>query len=234
MPLSPLRVLRTFRYAMYFDGVDDYVRTVSTVSLSTPLTVAIRFNHIDKFNILTLVANSGPGWTTLGFRFFVNTWSTLDRKLIIEVGTGTSGSGLASSPNAVQPNTWNHGVAVISSGSSSLWLNGLKVTSGSLLDFTKSDYIYIGTMAGSHYFHGYMAQVLLYSRVLSDSEIQFNYSNPDNPVKDGLVLWLRAHPDNIKDIDGDGLLEWLDLSGYGNHGKIYGATLVKLIRDPVR
>jgi hypothetical protein len=80
----------------------------------------------------------------------------------------------------------------------------------------------------------YSACVLIYSRPLSDSEITWNYSNPDNPIRNGLVLWLQAHPDNIRDIDGDGVLEWLDLSGYGNHGKIYGATLVKLIRDPVR
>jgi hypothetical protein len=48
------------------------------------------------------------------------------------------------------------------------------------------------------------------------------------------VLWLQAHPDYIKDIDGDGIPEWIDLSGYGNHGKIYGAQLVQLIKTPAR
>jgi hypothetical protein len=75
---------------------------------------------------------------------------------------------------------------------------------------------------------------MIYSRILSETEISWNYVNPDNPIRNGLVLWLRAHPDYIKDIDGDGVLEWIDLSGFNNHGKIYGATLVKLIRDPVR
>jgi len=47
-------------------------------------------------------------------------------------------------------------------------------------------------------------------------------------------LWLKADPQYVKDIDGDGILEWIDLSGYGNHGKIYGAQLVQLIKTPVR
>jgi hypothetical protein len=48
------------------------------------------------------------------------------------------------------------------------------------------------------------------------------------------VLWLQADPSDVKDIDGDGILEWLDLSGYNNHGKIYGAQLVELIKTPPR
>jgi len=234
MPLPPRRVLRTFKYAMYFNGVNNNVRTVSTISLSTPITVMAWFSHVDKFNILTLVANSVSGATTLGFRFFVNLYETQDRRLVIEVGDGTSGSSLYTSVNAVQPGVWNHGVAVINSGNSSLWLNGQKLASGSLPDITKTDYVYIGTMAGSFYFYGYISQVLIYSRALSDSEIQWNYQYPDNPVKNGLVLWLQADPQYVKDIDGDGRLEWIDLSGNNNHGKIYGARLVQLIRAPAR
>jgi len=234
MPLTPRRVLKQFRYAMYFDGVDDYVRTVSTISLSTPITVVVWFSHIDKYNVLALVANAGAGYYALGFRFFVNTYGTQDRRLRIEAATGTSGSDLSTPVNAVQPGVWNHGTAVINSGNSSLWLNWQKLDSGSLLDFTKTDYVYIGTIAGSFYFHGYISHVLIYSRALSDSEIWQNYNCPENPVRDGLVLWLHADPAYVKDIDNDGVLEWIDLSGYNNHGKIYGATLVQLIKSASR
>jgi hypothetical protein len=45
MPLSARRVLRTFRYAMYFDGVDDYVvvssSMVGSVISRAPLTINI-------------------------------------------------------------------------------------------------------------------------------------------------------------------------------------------------
>jgi len=70
--------------------------------------------------------------------------------------------------------------------------------------------------------------VLLYSRPLTDEEILWNYNNPDNPVRRGLVLWL--HWDSIDPAKG----VWYDKSGYGNHGKIYGATLVKIVKSPRR
>ena len=73
-------------------------------------------------------------------------------------------------------------------------------------------------------------QLLVYTRDLSDSEVQWNYLYPDNPVRNGLYVWLQADPNYIKDIDGDGVLEWVDLSGYGNHGKVYGAMLVELVK----
>jgi len=77
-------------------------------------------------------------------------------------------------------------------------------------------------------------QLLVYTRALSDSEIAWNYNYPDNPVRNGLVVWLQADPAYVKDIDGDGVLEWIDLSGFGNRGKIYGAQLVQLIKPTQR
>jgi hypothetical protein len=77
-------------------------------------------------------------------------------------------------------------------------------------------------------------QLLIYTRDLSDSDIAWNYNYPDNPIRNGLVLWLQAHPAYIKDIDNDGRLEWIDLSGYGNHGKIYGATLQQIVLNQKR
>jgi len=73
-------------------------------------------------------------------------------------------------------------------------------------------------------------QLLIYTRDLADKDIEWNFKNPDNPIRNGLYVWLQAHPDYIKDIDGDGVLEWVDLSGNNNHGKIYGAQLVELVK----
>jgi len=74
----------------------------------------------------------------------------------------------------------------------------------------------------------------MYNRALSDEENWWNYENPDDLVADGLVLSLYAHPNNIQDIDNDGILEWIDLSGHGNHAKLYGARLVELVKEPAR
>jgi hypothetical protein len=78
------------------------------------------------------------------------------------------------------------------------------------------------------FFLGFIAQVLIYSRALSGSEIQYNYQNPNNPITNGLVLWLQADP---KYISGN---TWLDLSGYGNNGTIYNAQLIQLEKTPAR
>jgi len=79
-------------------------------------------------------------------------------------------------------------------------------------------------------------QLLIYKdKALSDSEVEWNYKYPDNPIRDKLFVWLRADPNNIRDIDGDGVLEWIDLSGYNNHGKIYGgAQLVQPVKSAIR
>jgi hypothetical protein len=69
--------------------------------------------------------------------------------------------------------------------------------------------------------------ILIYSRALSDSEIIHNMSNPNNPIRNGLVLWLDARAcDTSKNIC------W-DLSGNGNHGTMYGVQIVSL-SNPVR
>jgi hypothetical protein len=64
--------------------------------------------------------------------------------------------------------------------------------------------------------------ILIYSRPLSDAEIRYNMSNPNNPIRDGLVLWLDARAcDTSKNI-------CYDLSGNGNHGTMYNVSIVTL------
>jgi hypothetical protein len=76
-------------------------------------------------------------------------------------------------------------------------------------------------------FKGYIAQVLIYSRVLPGSEIMHNMSNPNNPIRDKLVLWLDARAcDTSKNI-------CYDLSGNNNHGTMYNVQIVSL-SNPVR
>lgn len=60
--------------------------------------------------------------------------------------------------------------------------------------------------------------VRVYSRILSQDEIQSNMSNPYNPVSDGLELWLP-----IKNGYGNTIV---DYSGNGNNGKVYNAMWV--------
>jgi len=79
----------------------------------------------------------------------------------------------------------------------------------------------------TQYKQGYLASILIYSRALSSSEIIHNMLNPNNPIRDGLVLWLDARAcDTSKNI-------CYDLSGNGNHGTMYNVQIVTL-SNPVR
>ncbi|MEM4846475.1 MAG: hypothetical protein QW794_01790, partial [Thermosphaera sp.] len=57
--------------------------------------------------------------------------------------------------------------------------------------------------------------VRIYSRALADEEILWNFYYPDNPVRNGLVLWL--HWDSIDTASN----VWYDKSGFGNHARLY-------------
>jgi len=65
-------------------------------------------------------------------------------------------------------------------------------------------------------FLGTIALVRIYNRVLSEDEVRWNYLHPDNPVRDGLVLWLKMD-------EGEGT-KVFDYSGNDNDGTIHGAT----------
>jgi hypothetical protein len=234
MPLSPRRVLRQFRYAVFYDGVDDYVLVSSGMIGSVVSSAPLTFNVI-----LYVFPERGRTFTyistyTRAYYGFILQKININR-LAFYVGTGSSW--VSSSVDASRFE-WFDATVVISSTDVSYYVNASLISTPSLPRYQPgSTTLGIGTHpVGPPYVPAktFMVRVLLYSRALTDSEVRWNYINPDNPVRNGLVLWLQAHPDYIKDIDGDGLLEWLDLSGNNNHGKIYGATLVKLIREPVR
>ena len=235
MPLPPRRVLRTFKYAVYFDEVNAYVQVpyisvfnqqaFTVMGWISQLNVKqdnVLFTTCDSFandRCLHLVIRNG--YPYLGFwaddlhgRRYLGTNMFYHLTFIWE--------GLATKLQKIYVD------AVLDNRRVSSGL--LTVTSGSVT----GNGGWIGR-AWDRYHCGFIFQVLIYSRALSDSEIQYNYQYPDNPVRNGLVLWLQADPQYIKDIDGDGRLEWIDLSGYNNHGKIYGAQLVQLpIKTPSR
>jgi hypothetical protein len=234
MPLQASRVLKQFKYAMYFDGVDDYVLKSSPsgfTSYEYTIMAWIRFTQLYS------EAVNPRTW------FVTNTWwgpilSELrdGNKLLLRIGTSSGKTDIIS--KYVFDKNWHHIALIVKSGAyGGIYIDGnLDIYTTTSQTFNLSDFVMIklGFLSSASIFRGFISQVLIYSRTLSNSEIQWNYNYPDNVVRNGLVLWLQAHLDYIKDIDGDGVLEWIDLSGFGNHGKIYGAQLVQLIKDASR
>jgi Uncharacterized conserved protein len=107
--------------ALSFDGVDDYVQTDNPLELSTPLTLIAWFYYEIKSNCNFLLSSATTGYSALGFKLFINTFQTEDRRLIVESGTGTAGSSIKSEEGAVEPHRWHFGAAVINAENSSLF-----------------------------------------------------------------------------------------------------------------
>ena len=61
-----------------------------------------------------------------------------------------------------------------------------------------------------------LSYIRVYSRALSQQEVQYNYQNPNSPVADGLELWLSW--DSFRGST------WLDKSGKGRHATVYGTV----------
>jgi len=71
----------------------------------------------------------------------------------------------------------------------------------------------------------------VYNRSLSASEIAA--WRPEAPVGDNLVMYYYAHPQFVRDVDNDGVLEWLDLSGNNRHAKLRGGAAPQWFAEPV-
>jgi hypothetical protein len=234
MPLSPARVFKAFRYAMYFDGIDDYVGIPRSDSLNV-VNISIFMwvyqfkyypslgEYLDRndYYALGLINGRVYSWLRLPVRSRVGA-TELPLHQWVFIGVTYDGVTRKHYANGRLDAQW------VESAPLALY-NSLRLIIGANANDTDTYLV-----APSGFKQTYIAQVLIYSRALSDSEVKFNYSNPDNPIRNGLVLWLQADPAYIRDIDGDGVPEWLDLSGFNNHGKIYGASLVELIKTPAR
>jgi len=256
MPLPPSRVLRTFRYAVYFDGADDHAVIPLTVYGWSSITVQEwLYPYHPKANVAYTKFNMiGDYWTDHPSVFWGTNnrydYTTLELIFTIRKPDGALGS----YPFSIfaYRNTWVNTAYRFSIADRMLagYVNGGRVYSATVpsTEYTVLEwnpdtatrpwmyrrFVLGASVEGRESMKMMQFQLLIYSRVLSDSEIAWNYWNPDNPVRNGLVIWLQADPQYIMDIDGDGVLEWVDLSGSGNHGKIYGARLVELIRTPAR
>jgi len=256
MPTPPTRGIRVFRYAVLFDGIDDCAKIEPfTVYGWSEITIQewIYFYHPKSTSWWSRTGMIGDPWidypstshfadnrfdyTQLSVRF--DTRTPAETKKVYDYGA------------FAYRNTWiNIARRFTSAREFSVWVNAVRVyyatvPSGekTILEWnpdsatrpTRYKRFTLGANVdlGEHL---KIAQhsLLIYSRALSESELIHNMLYPWDPVRDGLRVWLFAHPDYVKDIDSDGILEWIDLSGNSNHAKLYGAMLVEAVRTPRR
>jgi hypothetical protein len=80
-----------------------------------------------------------------------------------------------------------------------------------------TSYFTVGTMWW--YFYGLTTRVLAYNRSLTTSEV--SAVNAGTVPSNGLMFYFVADPRYLYDINWDGYVDWLDLSGSNNHATLY-------------
>ncbi|MCX8156686.1 MAG: lamin tail domain-containing protein, partial [Verrucomicrobiae bacterium] len=172
---------RTVGRALSLNGTSQAV-TFPSWDFTSRFTLALWIKPANRFNIQNVVANVAGGYTTAGFKFFVNSYNTQDGLLVFEHGNGTSGQ-VAKSLVAVDFDQWNHIAIVVDRTAGRIWFykNGVDVTDPSQSfvrnDFTTSGAWYLGKMANNVYWYGgQMDELLIYTNTLSAAEIASLYN----------------------------------------------------------
>ena len=232
---TPTRIVKIpFKYAMGFDGVDDYVEIPEPPVLAGARKATICGWVCSNKGYETFWDFVTEGWT--GDWSIMYGWERLYARILYTDGTIAA---LDLGLHGFELGRWQFIAFGWDIDAGKLFgynSYGNRWVTASVDPSKQPRNVYNKVRIGylNTPLNGFVREVCIYSRALGTDEISWNYNNPGNPVKEGLVLHLIAHPDYVRDIDNDGRLEWIDLSGYGNHGKIYGATLREIIKSPAR
>ncbi|RLG81317.1 MAG: hypothetical protein DRO09_02095 [Thermoprotei archaeon] len=218
----------TKRYALSFDGEDDYVDVGDPEQVRglRHITIEVMWKPLSA-RYHRLVAK----WDSDKQEFIFYPYD--NRRVVFHVSVGGTWYDVKSL-STYDINAWETWYGVYDDGILRIYKNGVfdnEEDTGitGAIDY-KGSLLGIGTSPGTRIYlmHGYVALVRIYSRALSASEIQHNYLNPTSINTSGLVLWLQPVVDWTRDPP-----EVLDFSGNGNNGKLYGATLVEADSDSV-
>ena len=206
------------RWMLSFDGVDDHVRVAdsSSLDITDAITVEVWFKtSVVHDGALVWKAHSrySPAY---GLIYFGELAGSIACRITDSDGTvhyvdfAWAADGL-----------WHHLAVTYDGSAQKIFFDSIMKNqvewSGTII--TNNYDVVIGDRETAHeYFNGLIASVRIYNRALIEDEIKWNYMHSEDPVRDGLVLWLKMN-------EGYGDTVY-DLSGYGNHGTIYGASWI--------
>ncbi|HSU53478.1 MAG TPA: LamG-like jellyroll fold domain-containing protein, partial [Candidatus Dormibacteraeota bacterium] len=166
------------------DGANDFVN-VGTIVLSNQFTIALWARiPTGATNIQSLAANSAGGFSSSGFRFFVNTYQTANKRIIVETGNGASGLSFSSNTNIFALDRWNHVALVIdrAAGTGQIFYNGTAVASGGVrTDFATNGPVSFGAFSSAGFpLKGNVDDIRIYNRALTTNEIA-SLASPNSP-----------------------------------------------------
>jgi DNA-binding beta-propeller fold protein YncE len=160
----------------------------------------------------TLMANTAAGYSSNGFRFFINSWGTADGRIQLETGNGTIGDAAYTATGVFQFNQWNHIALVVnrSTGSVSIYCNRRLVTADTTIrnDFATNLALYIGRLVSNANFHGQLDDVRIFSKLLTSADIAALGEGCPNtqPSVSTLASSSRAQTFNV-DANADGIMD---------------------------
>lgn len=137
-------------------------------------------------SINTIVGKKTPGGNTAGYAFYVNSWSTSDRKLVLE----STGNAVVSS-GTVPNNTWTHVAASVNNGTVTFYINGVADATTGPVTLTSNTNVsmQVGAFGDSNFpFSGSLADVRVWNVARTSSQISSNKDAYLSGVQQGLVL----------------------------------------------
>ena len=228
MPLARSRLLRTCRYALSFDGVNDYVEVPHS-------------NSLQLTSEMTLMAWIYPkSWVKPGtadesviIAKYYQYWMMFNNPggLRFRIHDGTHLYEACTPTNLMSLNNWYFIAATFDRPTVYIYINNVRYGPYTLnySAWQRTNPVRVGAWTPTlNQIYGLIGEARIYSRALSQDEILWNYNNPDNPVWNGLVLWLPGLDEYIQPPT------WKDRSPFGNNGTIYDATKTEIILKSVR
>jgi hypothetical protein len=187
--LLPSDIPNSQSSALKFNGVNSDITLEKIKVPLSELTVSAWFKTSASKTIMSIVNDRQSGSTQTGFRIVI-----LDNnKVSAEINDGTDT--IAVSGGEHSDNLWHNVAAVFSPKSLSLYVDGvLEGTTEITRELASIDNnlnLTIGSENGKNmFFSGFISNVCIYNRTLSDSEVRSNFSSFNNPNSNGLVLWV--------------------------------------------
>ncbi|MBT9148467.1 MAG: hypothetical protein DDT32_02241 [Syntrophomonadaceae bacterium] len=214
-PKRTPRSLGFARYALGFDGVDDYIDCGNAASLNIidAGTIVVGVKTTDDTRLFAaIVSKDATTYPTHG-------WRVVNRIGEFQAVVGLGGPRWHDISFGLIADGKRHHAALTIENKRNVYMyrNGIQSDLSVLpSDFSPSaDNVFIGKGSPGHHFKGLIDHVLIYNRALSVAEIRHNQLNYHNPVRGGLVLWLPME-------EGSGETVY-DKSGFNNHGTLLPA-----------
>jgi hypothetical protein len=170
------------------NGMDEFL-DLGQLNLGNEFTISMWINWSGGGpGIKALMANSVLGGDTDGFRFFINTNATQDRRVIFETGNGQGGSARTAQTNmnAVTPNVPAHVAVVVNRAGSTatIYINSMSAaaTTTSRNDFENNAITEAAQMRGGTLnYPGTLDEIQISTTQRSPEWLRTSFNNQNNP-----------------------------------------------------